>query len=158
MSSHSSNICWREFLFSNWLSLSLCQNSIGYIWVGRQLGSLVCFIDLSVLLPIPHCLSYWSFNLYNIVIYSNKCIFGLHSHFCPWCYCSGTKSCPILCEPMDYRTPGFPILHYLLEFAQTHVHWVSDAIQPSCPLLLPSPPAFNLSQHQGLSQWVSSLH
>ena len=52
----------------------------------------------------------------------------------------------------------FPVLHHLPELAQTHVHWVSDAIQPSHPLSPPSPPAFNLSQHQGLSQWVSSLH
>ena len=54
--------------------------------------------------------------------------------------------------------PGFPVLHYLPEFAQTYVHWVGDAIQPSRPLLSPSPPVFNLSQHQGLFQWVSSLH
>ena len=50
------------------------------------------------------------------------------------------------------------ILHYLLEFAQTHLHWISNAIQPSHPLSSPSPPAFNLSQHQALFQWVSSLH
>ena len=60
--------------------------------------------------------------------------------------------------PMDCRTPCFPVLHYLLEFAQTHVHWVGDAIQPSHPLSSPSPPAFNLSQYLGLFQWVSSLH
>ena len=60
--------------------------------------------------------------------------------------------------PMDCSIPGFPILHYLLEFAQIHVHWVDDAIQPSHPLLSPSPPAFNLSQHQGLFQSVRSLH
>ena len=59
---------------------------------------------------------------------------------------------------MDCSMPGFPVLHYLLEFSQTHVHWVNDAIQPSHPLLLPSPPALDLSQHQGLSQWVGSLH
>ena len=59
---------------------------------------------------------------------------------------------------MDCSTPGFPVLHYLLKFLQTHVHWVSDPIQPSHPLLSPSPPAFNLSQHQGLFQWVGSLH
>ena len=58
---------------------------------------------------------------------------------------------------MDCNTPGFPVLHYLPEFAQTHVHWVSDAIRPSHPLS-PSSPAFNLSQHQGLFQWVGSLH
>ena len=72
--------------------------------------------------------------------------------------CSATKWCPILCDPMDYRTPGFPVLHCLPEFAQTHVHRVSDAIQPSHPLSSPSPPAFNLSQHRGLFQWVSSSH
>ena len=62
-----------------------------------------------------------------------------------------------LCNPMNYSTLGFPVLHYLPEFAQTHVHWVSDAIQTSHPLLPPSLPALNLSQHQGLFQWVGSL-
>ena len=59
---------------------------------------------------------------------------------------------------MDCSMPGFPVLHYLLELAQTHFHWVSDAIQPSHPLSPPSPPAFNLFQYQGLFQWVSYLH
>ena len=58
---------------------------------------------------------------------------------------------------MDCNTPGFPFLHYLLEFAQTHVHWVGDAIQLSHPLSSPFLPAFNVSQHQGLFQWVGSL-
>ena len=59
---------------------------------------------------------------------------------------------------MNCSTPGLPVHHQLLEFTQTHVHWVIDAIQPSHPLLSPSPPAFNLCQHQGLFQWVSSSH
>ena len=63
-----------------------------------------------------------------------------------------------LCDPMDCSKPGFPVLHHLLEFAQTQVHWVGDAIQPSCPLSSPSLPAFNLPQHQSLFWWVSSLH
>ena len=69
---------------------------------------------------------------------------------CPlFCYCcSVTQSCPTLCNPMDCSTPGFSAYHHLPELAQTHVHWVSDAIQPSHPLLSPSPPASNLSQHQ----------
>ena len=71
---------------------------------------------------------------------------------------SVTQSCPTLCNPMDCRMPGFPILHQILELAQTHVHRVSDTIQPSHPLLFPSPPALNLSQHQGLFKWVSSSH
>ena len=63
-----------------------------------------------------------------------------------------------LCNPMDCSTPGLPVHHQLPEFTQTHVHHVSDAIQPSHPLSSPSPPAFNLSQHQGLFQWVNFPH
>ena len=59
--------------------------------------------------------------------------------------------CPTLRDPTDYRTPGFPVLHNLPELVQTHVHRVSEAIQPSHPLSSPSPPAFSLSQHQGFS-------
>ena len=73
-------------------------------------------------------------------------------------FSSVAQSCPTLCDPMDCSTPGVPVHHRLPEFTQTHVHWVSDAIQPSHPLLFPSPPAFNLSQHQGLFKQVSSLH
>ena len=73
------------------------------------------------------------------------------------CCCSVTKLYLTLCNPMDCRRPGFPVHHQLLELAQTHVHWVSDAIQPSHSLSPPSPPAFNLSQHQSLFQWVNSL-
>ena len=72
------------------------------------------------------------------------------------CYCSFTKSCVTLWDPMNWSMPGFPVLHYLLELAQTHVHWVSDAIWPSHPLSPPSPPALNLSQDQGILQWVGS--
>ena len=60
--------------------------------------------------------------------------------------------------PLDFSTPGFPVLHCLPEFAQSHVHWVGDAIQPSHPLSFPSLSTFNLSQHQGLFQWVGSSH
>ena len=74
------------------------------------------------------------------------------------CCCSVAQSCPTLCNPMDYSTRGFPVLHSLPEFAQTHVHWISDVIQPYHPLSPPSPPALSLSQHQGIFQWVSSLH
>ena len=77
-----------------------------------------------------------------------------HTAIC--CY-SVTKLCPILCDPMDCSTPGSPVLYYLPKFAQIYVPWIGDAIQPSHPLSPPSP-AFNLSQHQGLFQWVSSLH
>ena len=69
-----------------------------------------------------------------------------------------SQSCPTLCDPIDCSRPGFPVHHQHPEFMQTHVHWVGDAIQPSHPLSSPSPPALNLSQHQGLFKWVSSLH
>ena len=76
-----------------------------------------------------------------------------HGLFVPSiCCCSVAPLCPILCNPMDSSTPSFPVLHHLPEFAQSHVHSVSDAIQPSHPLLSTSPPAFNLFQHQGLFQ------
>ena len=65
-------------------------------------------------------------------------------------FSSVTQSCPTLCDPMDCSTAGFPVHHQLLELTQTHVHLVGDAVQPSHPLLSPSPHAFNLSQHQGL--------
>ena len=68
------------------------------------------------------------------------------------------QSCPTLCDPMDCNTPGHPVHHQLPEFTQTHVHWVGDAIQSSHLLLAPSPPTFNLSQHQGLCKWVSFSH
>ena len=74
------------------------------------------------------------------------------------CCChSVAQSCLTLFDRMDCSTPGFPVLHYLPELAQTHVHWVGDAIQPSHPLWSPSPPAFNLSHYQGLFQWVGWL-
>ena len=65
-------------------------------------------------------------------------------------FSSVTQSCPTLRDPMNRSMPGLLVNHQHPEFTQTHVHLVSDAIQPSHPLLSPSPPAFNLSQHQGL--------
>ena len=73
-------------------------------------------------------------------------------------FSSIAQSCPTLCNPMNSSMPGLPVHHQLPEFTQTHVHWVSDAIQPSQPLSSPSPPAPNPSQHQDLFQWVNSSH
>ena len=82
---------------------------------------------------------------------------GVHLHFPGACFqcgscCSVAQSCLTLCDPMDCSTLGFLVLQYLPELAQTHVHRVGDAIQPSHPLSSPSPPSFSLSQHQGLFQ------
>ena len=76
----------------------------------------------------------------------------------PFQFSSVAQACLTLCDPMNRSTPGLPVDRQLLEFTQTHAHRVGDAIQPSHPLSSPSPPAFNLSQHQGLFQWVSSSH
>ena len=73
-------------------------------------------------------------------------------------FSSVAQSCLTICNPMNHSTPGLPVRHQLPEFTQTHVHQGSDAIQPSHPLLSPSPPAPNPSQHQNIFQWVSSSH
>ena len=73
-------------------------------------------------------------------------------------FSSVAQSGPTLCDPIDCSTPGLPIQCQLLEFAQTHVHWIGDVIQPSDHLSFPSPPTFHLSQHQGVFKWVSSSH
>ena len=73
-------------------------------------------------------------------------------------FSSVAQSCPTLCNPMNHSTPGLPVHHQLPQFTQTHIHRVSDAIQPSHPLWFPSPPAPNPSQHQSLLQWVNPSH
>ena len=92
----------------------------------------------------------WCVILINLPILSHLCISQSVS--------SITQSGPTLCDPKDCSTPGFLIHHQLPELAQIHVHQVGDAIQSSHPLSAPSPPAFNLSQHYSLFQWVSSSH
>ena len=91
--------------------------------------------------------------LYNILISA------IHQHELAISQCSSVaQSCPTLCDPMNCSTPGLPVHHQLPEFTQTHVHRVSDAMQPSHPLSFPSPPAPNPSQHHSLFQWVGSLY
>ena len=82
----------------------------------------------------------------------------IHHQFNSVQFTSVAQLCLTLCDPMNRSTPGLPVHHQLPEFTQTHVHRVSDASQPSHPLSSPSPPAFNLSQHQGLLKWVNSSH
>ena len=125
----SKTICWRDFPLSTVLVLLL--KIIWHISKGLLLGSL----SDSTGLYVCH---YADFTLYQFSLV--------------------TQLCPTLCDPMNRSAPGFPVHHELLEFTQTHAHWVGDAIQPSYPLSSPSPPALNLSQHQGLFKWVSSSH
>ena len=94
----------------------------------------------------------------------NPWVKSMHFIRCHWDFilgscCSFAQSCPTLCNPMDCSMPGFPVLHYFSEFAQTHVHCVQ--VTPSNHLVLwpsLSPPAFNLFQHQGLFKWIGSSH
>ena len=95
----------------------------------------------------------YEIHLFSHLLKTKKNVINTYNEFS-----SVTQSCPSPCNPMDRSTPGFPVHYQLLELTQTHVHWVGDAIQLSHPMFSPSPPAFNLSQHQGLFQWVSSSH
>ena len=93
--------------------------------------------------------------------YSISILYGLWNQARLWHLCrfsSVAQWCPTICDPMNHSTPGLPVHHQLPESTQIHIHWVGDAIKPSHPLSSPSPPALNLSQHQGLLKSVSSSH
>ena len=98
------------------------------------------------------------FFFWESTITSSSCLIFSKYLECSVQFSSVPQSCPYICDPMNRSMPGLPVHHQLLESTQTHVHWVNDAIQPSYPLSSPSPPTFNLSQHQGLFKWVSSPH
>ena len=96
-----------------------------------------------------------------VISHCSFCSYLLFSgveHLFIYLFSSVTQSCLALCDPMDCSMPGLPVHHQILEFTQTHVRLVGDDIQPSHPLSSPSPPAFNLSQNQGIFKWVSSSH
>ena len=153
----------------------MCLTRVSFTWFCTQLGKRMLLIEpfhnstsnfhwfssvlhiLMLFMPffIYFCFSEIHYNFFKeikdeteIVIWSAVSVQSVSSV---------TQSCPTLCNPMNRSTPGLPVHHKLLEFTQTHVHWVSDGIQPSHPLSTPSP-APNHSQHQGLSQWVISSH
>ena len=116
-----------------------------YLWVGVTqivlFSYLYCLIYLCL---ICTCSLMKCRYLKSFTVLKGACSGDVHQ------FSSVAQLCPTLCDPMNRSTPGLPVHHQLLELAQTHVHWVNDAIQPSNPLTSPSPPAFNLSQHQGL--------
>ena len=101
-----------------------------------------------------HICERWLRSLCNTAVL--EIVSGMENKDC--CCCLVAKSSPAFCDPLDSSMTGFPVVHYLPEFVQTHVHCVKDAVQPSHPLLPSSPPALNLSQHQGLFQQVGSSH
>ena len=103
--------------------------------------------------------SYWYFQLQNlshVFVWAEKLRPKRPYLLCSVQFSSVAQSCPTLCNPMNRSTPALPVHHQVPEFTHTHIHRVSDAIQPSHPLLSPSPPAPNPSQHQSLFQWVNS--
>ena len=97
-------------------------------------------------------------DLHYLLFFCLNTVLNFNISKCSVQFISFAQSCPTLCNPMNRSRPGLPVHHQLPEFTQTHVHQVSDAIQPSHPLLSPSPPAPNPSQHQSLFQWVNSSH
>ena len=109
---------------------------------------------------------HWQQMLSDVFLEWQAHLVGSRENICQTCnpeellvrFSSIAQSCPTLCDPMDRSTPGFPVHHQLPELAQTHVRRVAEAIQPSHLLPSPSTSAFNLSQHQGLFQWVGSSH
>ena len=109
---------------------------------------------------LPFTLLFFCLILFTLNCCMTACLLVVFSSLQSMLYTisSIAQSCPTLCNPMDCSTPGLLVHHQLLEFTQSHVHWVGDAIQPSHPLLSPFLPAINHSQHQGLFKWVSSSH
>ena len=106
----------------------------------------MCFFTTSLSTGLHVLISSFSFNF----------VFWIPDGYILFKFSSVAQLCLTLCDPINCSTPGLPVHHPFLVFTQTHVHWVSDAIEPSHPLSSPSIPAFNLSQHQGLFQWVGS--
>ena len=141
ISSFPSIICWKDCLFLiNGLGT---MSKIIWTYMWGFISGLSILLHWSVFMPALHCFDYCSFVISSLYIYQIRSV---------------AQSCPTLCDPMNCGTPGLPVHHQLPEFTQTHVHRVGDAIQPSRPLLSPSPSAPSPSQHQILFQWVNSSH
>jgi len=148
--------CLEDYQLLNWLKITSCMSCgqghfalcprpwrSGWSFTGSvhlDFGTIRCIIYLSMLRGYKN---YAKQRKYFVIILQ---------------FSSVAQSCPTLCDTMNRSTPGLPVHHQLPQFTQTHVHRVSDAIQPSHPLSSPSPPAPNPSQHQSLFQWVNSSH
>ena len=168
VSQEAGQVVWYSHLFQNFSQFVVIHTVKGFCIVNRA----EIDVSLELLLfrwssrcwqfdPGSSAFSKTSLNILDymplILLISVKC----QQHCCCCCCCSVTQSCSTLCDPMDCSKPHFTVLYDLPEIAQTHVQWGSDVIQPSHPLLSPSPlfSSFSsLSQHQGLFQWVGSSH
>ena len=142
--------------------LVLSQHALVFLWLDSlvsvmwtQLEDMVSFVFVQIYQKGAARVWFWGNSLGNAFYHTPLLQESISSSV----YVSSvTQSCPTLCGPMDCITPDLPVCHQLPEFTQTHIHWVSDVIQPSHLLSSPSPPAFNPSQHQGLFQWVDSFY
>ena len=157
---------WNFFFFAYTQSVFAMTTILGFWRMALSLLLLKFIVDV-ILFSVQIFLFFFHlFLLYrHMSVFKRKCQEQCHLPgdyyyrvLCNVQFSSVTQSCPTLCNPTDCSTPGLPDHHRLPEFTQTQVHLVGHAIQPSHPLSSPSPPAFNLSQHQGLFKWVSSLH
>ena len=143
--------------------MEVWQNSFCVLNLKRERDLNLCLVAFGLFLKLnfPSSLLLFSKTLFCDGFKKKKLVFP---HRCSDMLCFEPLvqfSCSVVSNslrPMDCGTPGFPVHYQLADLAQTHFHQVGDAIQPSHPLLSPYPPAFNLSQHQGLFQWVSSSH
>ena len=125
--------------------LNMCHSRKGGSPSPRQAAQLFWLVTLN------------KFTHGELCLWSHSCFYTCYNGLSLW-FSSVTWSCLTLGNPIDYSTPGFLVHYQLLQLAEIHAHRVGNAIQPSHPLSSPYPPAFNFSQHQGLYQWVSSLH
>ena len=134
---------------SKHLLISWLQSPSAVILKPKKIKS----VTVSIVSPsIYHEVMWPDAMIFGLWMLSFKPTFSLFPFTCINQIRSVAQSCPTLCDPMNHSTPGLPVHHQLPEFTETHVHWVSDAIQPSHPLSSPSPPAPNPSQHQSLFQ------
>ena len=127
---------------------SLDGRGVGGEWIHVSMAESLCYSPETITRMSKF---HWKYKMKTIVVTRTSLIGSVQ-------FISVAQLCPTVCDPMHCSMPGFPVHHQLPELTQTHVHRVSNAIQPSHPLPSLSPPAFNLSQHQGLFHWVSSSH
>ena len=143
------------FLFIDFLIIALYvrRKHIGIVYCDIQVKKMWrIFKDQEAVLNVKELREYSSYGYFLRNLWENKFYITTTQ------FSSVAQSCPTLWNPMSHSTPGLPVHHQLPESTQTHVHCVSDAIQPSHPLSSPSPPALNLSHHQSLFRWVSTSH
>ena len=149
-------MCWLEPPVKCWIKIVIIDVSVNNCLVPDVRRKTFNLLPLSKMLPLSFSLSSfirWEKSSSISYILKNFLIIR-----CSVQFSSVTQSCPTLWDPTNHSSPGLPVHQQLPEFTQTHVHRVGDAIQPSHPLLSPSPPAPNPSQYQSLFQWVNSSH